>query len=99
MILEILFLYVTIHIRVVKKAIDFNYFGFLLSSNMSKASFSYNEIIQRNEQNGLKKDSIAKCDDFIKIEQKEIAFKIGCVEEKEIEKFIEKYKQYLEIDC
>lgn len=79
-----------------KKAIDLNYFGFLLSSNISKASFQYNEIIQRNEENGLRKDSIVKCDDFIKIESKEIEFKIGRVRDEELEKFVERYKQYRE---
>lgn len=79
-----------------RQAIDFNYFGFLLSSNINKVSFPYNEMIQKNEQNGLRKDSIVKCDDFIKIEEREIVFKIGSVEEKEIEKFIRKYKEYLE---
>lgn len=78
------------------EAVDINYFGFLLSSNIDKASYKYNEIINKNSKNNLQKDSIVKCDDLIQVTQEEIKFKIGTVEMKEVEKFICLYEQYLE---
>ena len=78
-----------------QQAVDFNYFGFLLSSQIKKVSFPYNELIKKNQQNGLKKDSIVKCDDFIELDSKEIAFKIGSVTEVELMKFLDTYEKYL----
>lgn len=78
-----------------QQAVDFNYFGFLLSSNVNKSTFPYNELIRKNDENGLKKDSIVKCDDFIELDIKEIAFKIGSVTEIELMKFLDTYERYL----
>lgn len=78
------------------QAVDFNYFGFLLSSNLGKIKFPYNQFIKRNKINGLAKDSIVKCDDFIELDRKEISFKIGSVTEKELSKFLDTYERYLE---
>lgn len=78
------------------QAIDFNYFGFLLSSNLSKTNFPYNEFIKKSKTNALIKDSIVKCDDLIELNIKEISFKIGCVTEEELTKFLDTYEKYLE---
>jgi hypothetical protein len=45
--------------------------------------------------NKLKKDSIVKCDDLIKISEEDIKFKIGEVTEYELEIFIDTYSKYL----
>ena len=37
------------------KAIDINYFGFLLSSQTKKVKYSFNELLNKNEINKLKK--------------------------------------------
>lgn len=79
-----------------EQAIDINYFGFLLSSQTKKASFSFNEVLNKNEFNKLKKDSIVKCDDLITILEEDIKFKIGEVTEEELERFINAYDKYLE---
>ena len=79
-----------------QQAIDFNYFGFLLSSNINKSSFPYNEMLEKDSTNNLAKDSIVKCDDLIKIDSKEISFKIGSVTEIELMKFLDTYEKYLE---
>lgn len=78
------------------QAIDFNYFGFLLSSNLKKIKFPYNELLKMNKINGLAKDSIVKCDDFIELDAKEILFKIGTVTEEELTKFLDTYQKYIE---
>lgn len=78
------------------QAVDINYFGFLLSSQIEKATYPYNERLNKNRKNNLRKDSIVKCDDLISIEETEIKFKIGQVEEEDLEKFINTYSKYLE---
>ena len=78
------------------KAIDIDYFGFLISSNLSKQSYPYNEVLLKNHRNHLYKDSIVKCDDLIQVEESEIQFKIGTVEKEDVERFIQKYSEYLE---
>ena len=79
-----------------EQAIDINYFGFLLSSQIKKVNFSFNELLNKNEFNRLKKDSIVKCDDLITILEEDIKFKIGEVTEEELERFINAYDKYLE---
>ena len=78
------------------QAVDINYFGFLLSSQTKKATDSFNELLNKNEINKLKKDSIVKCDDLISILEENIKFKIGEVTEEELERFICAYEKYLE---
>lgn len=78
------------------QAVDINYFGFLLSSNIDKASYPYNEILNKNTENNLRKDSIVKCDDLIEIADNEIQFKIGTVSLEDLERFINTFEKYLE---
>ena len=78
------------------QAVDINYFGFLLSSQIKKSTYSFNEILSKNTINKLKKDSIVKCDDLIMITEENIKFKIGEVTEEELERFINAYSKYLE---
>jgi len=77
------------------QAIDINYFGFLLSSQLTKATYKYNEILNKNDLNNLRKDSIVKCDDLIMISENEIQFKIGEVTQEDLERFISTYEKYL----
>ncbi len=78
------------------QAIDINYFGFLISSQVQKLSYPYNEMLKKNNENNLYKDSIVKCDDLISITEEDIKFKIGEVTENELERFINAYAKYLE---
>ncbi len=78
------------------QAIDINYFGFLLSSQIEKATYPYNERIDRNDTNNLRKDSIVKCDDLIEITENEIQFKIGTVAQEDLDRFIDTYSKYLD---
>lgn len=78
------------------QAIDIdNYFGFLLTSNMGQKKYQYNKLLKKNGTNKLNKDSIVKCDDFIEISEKEIKFKVGEVEQKDLERFLNTYMDYL----
>ena len=77
------------------QAVDINYFGFLLSSQLTKATYQYNEIINKNSLNNLYKDSIVKCDDLITLSENEIQFKIGEVTQEDLERFISTYEKYL----
>lgn len=79
------------------QAIDFDYyFGFLLSSKTAKVTYPYNERLNKNETNGLNKDSIVKCDDLIEISEANIKFKLGTVEQEDLERFVDTYVKYLE---
>ena len=77
------------------QAIDINYFGFLLSSKINKSSYPFNEKLNKNKTNNLYKNSIVKCDYLIEISEKEIKFKIGRVEQEDLERFLKTYKKYL----
>ena len=77
------------------KAVDINYFGFLLSSQIIKSKYKYNEIIHKTNLNNLYKDSIVKCDNLITLSENEIQFKIGEVTQDDLERFISTYEQYL----
>ena len=61
----------------------------LISSNLKKLKYESNELLEKNEKNGLNKDSIVKTDVIYKIDNEQILFKIGNVD---IEK-VEEYKQ------
>lgn len=78
------------------QAVDINYFGFLLSSNTSKVSYPFNELLKKDNTNGLHRDSIVKCDDLIQISEDEIQFKIGSVNEDELNRFLDAYEKYLQ---
>jgi len=77
------------------QAVDINYFGFLLSSNVTKSTYPYNEELNKDSRNHLKKNSIVKCDDLIEIVENEIKFKIGSVAESDLERFLNAYEKYL----
>lgn len=78
------------------QAVDINYFGFLLSSKLEKVTYPYNERLDRNDVNNLRKDSIVKCDDLIEIDNNEIQFKIGEVTQDDLNRFIDTYSKFLE---
>lgn len=78
------------------QAVDINYFGFLLSSNLEKATYPYNEILNKDSTNKLRKDGIVKCDDLIEITDTEIQFKIGTVTQEDLDRFINTYSRYLD---
>lgn len=78
------------------QAVDIDYFGFLISSQLSKVTYPYNELLQKNDTNKLRKDSIVKCDDLIQFSENEILFKIGEVTQDELNTFISTYAKYID---
>lgn len=73
-----------------------SYFGFLLTSNQEQIKYPYNKPLRKNKKNNLDHDSIVKCDDFIEISEEEIKFKVGEVEQSDLERFLNTYMKYLE---
>lgn len=79
------------------QAIDIDsYFGFLLTSNQEQIKYRYNKFLKRNQKNHLRKDSVVKCDDFIEISEEEIKFKVGEVEQSDLERFLDTYMKFLQ---
>lgn len=74
--------------------VPLEYFGMLISSNLDKLKYKSNEFLEKNLQNHLNKDSIVKTDMLYKINENNILFKIGVVDEEKIEQY---KKRYLEI--
>ena len=78
------------------QAIDIDsYFGFLLTSNQEQIKYRYNKWLRKNDKNHLNKDSVVKCDDFIEISEEEIKFKVGEVEQADLERFLNTYMSFL----
>lgn len=75
------------------------YFGMIVSSHIEKSKtvskFEHNEPLNKNISNGLKKDSIVKCDEIFTIPEKNIQFKIGTVDVDDYIRFIKNYETYL----
>lgn len=78
------------------QAVDIDYFGFLLSSKLEKATYPYNERLNKNKMNNLYKDSIVKCDDLIKFSENEILLNFGKVTQEELDRFVNTYAKFLE---
>ena len=53
------------------------YYGMLISSKLEKLSYNTNKLIQKNNENNLRKDSIIKTDVIYKIFTKNILLKIN----------------------
>ena len=68
-------------------------FGMLISSQLNKLKYDKNKPLNKDESNGLKKDSLVKTDVIYKIDSSQILFKIGQVD---IEKVNEYKKAFLE---
>ena len=76
-----------------------DYFGFLISSNLSKSKenskFKYNEPLKKNKKNNLAVDSIVKCDQLFQIPKKTISYKLGSVNVEDMLRFLEAYNNFL----
>lgn len=77
-----------------------DYFGFVVSSNLNKSKensqYKYNEIINRDNSNNLRTDSIVKCDQLMNIPARNINKKIGEVLEEDIDRFLDAFNNYIE---
>lgn len=79
--------------------VPIEYFGMIVSSHREKSKdisqFKYNEPLDKNDKNGLNKDSIVKCDHIYQIPTKNIQFKIGQVDIDDFMRFMDAYSDFL----
>lgn len=68
-------------------AVPIENFGMLISSNLDKLKFKANKLLEKDDINNLKKDSIVKTDVVYKILNEQIIFKIGTVDNEKIEEY------------
>ncbi len=68
-------------------AVPIENFGMLISSQIKKLKYNENKLIKKDEKNGLHKDSIVKTDVIYKIDNENILFKIGTVDEEKVEEY------------
>lgn len=77
-----------------------DYFGFVVSSRTEKSkensNYKYNEMLYKNSKNNLITDSIVKCDQLLQIGSNYINKKIGCVEEEELNTFLNAFEDFLD---
>ena len=81
------------------EVVPIEYFGMLVSSNISKSKdksdYQYNEPLTKNTTNGLRTDSIVKCDQVYSIPPTNIEFKIGSVDVDDYIRFMKAYNTVL----
>lgn len=76
-------------------AVPIENFGMLISSQIDKLKYIQNKLLEKDDANGLKVDSIVKTDVIYKITNDNILFKIGKVD---IDKIEEYKKSYMELN-
>lgn len=76
-------------------AVPIENFGMLISSQIDKLKYIQNKLLEKDDVNGLKVDSIVKTDVIYKITNDNILFKIGKVD---IDKIEEYKKSYMELN-
>lgn len=72
-------------------AVPIENFGMLISSQIDKVKYVQNKLLKKDNENGLKKDSIVKTDVIYKIANSNILFKIGKVDADKIEEYKNSY--------
>lgn len=82
------------------KVLPLEYFGLIVSSHREKSkefsNLKYNEPLNKDTKNALKRDSIVKCDQLYSFPKANIQFKIGSVDVDDFIRFIQAYETYLE---
>lgn len=82
------------------EVVPLDYFGLIVSSNIEKSKevsrFKYNEPLKADTTNGLKTDSIVKCDQLYNFPKANIQFRIGHVDVDDFIRFVNTYNEYLE---
>lgn len=68
----------------------------LISSNLDKLRFKANKLLEKDDINNLKKDSIVKTDVVYKILNEQIIFKIGTVDNEKIEEYKKSFYESLQ---
>ena len=76
-------------------AVPIENFGMLISSNLEKLKYKSNKFINKDNKNGLHKDSIVKTDVIYKISNEQILFKIGEVDIDKVEEYKKSFYEKL----
>ena len=79
-------------------AVPIENFGMLISSNLEKLKYNTNILLEKDNVNNLRKDSIVKTDVIYKILNEQILFKIGKVDSEKIEEYKEIFCDNLDIN-
>ena len=77
------------------KLVPIEYFGMLISSHIEKLKYKTNVKLNKTKKNGLRVDSIVKCDCIYEIPVKNIQFKIGQVDIDDYLRFMTAYSEFL----
>ena len=77
-------------------AVPIENFGMLISSKLDKLKFPSNKLLEKDNTNNLKKDSIVKTDVAYKILNDQIIFKIGKVDIEKVEEYKKSFYDSLE---
>lgn len=77
-------------------AVPIENFGMLISSKLDKLKFPSNKLLEKDNTNNLKKDSIVKTDVVYKILNEQIIFKIGKVDIEKVEEYKKSFYDSLE---
>lgn len=82
------------------EVVPLDYFGLIVSSHIEKSKevsrFKYNEPLKADTANGLKTDSIVKCDQLYNFPKANIQFRIGQVDVDDFLRFVNTYNEFLE---
>lgn len=82
------------------RVLPLEYFGLIVSSHREKSKYNsglkYNEPLDKDVKNALKRDSIVKCDQLYNFPKANIQFKIGSVDVDDFIRFVRAYETYLE---
>lgn len=82
------------------EVVPLDYFGLIVSSHIEKSKevsqFKYNEPLKANTVNGLKTNSIVKCDQLYSFPKANIQFRIGHVDVDDFLRFVNTYNEFLE---
>ena len=82
------------------EVVPLDYFGLIVSSHIEKSKevsrFKYNEPLKADATNGLKADSIVKCDQLYNFPKANIQFRIGHVDVDDFLRFVNTYNEFLE---
>lgn len=82
------------------EVVPLDYFGLIVSSHIEKSKeasrFKYNEPLKADTTNGLRADSIVKCDQLYKFPKANIQFRIGHVDVDDFLRFVNAYNEFLE---
>ena len=72
-------------------AVPIEFFGMILSSQIHKQKYKDNVLLEKDDLNRLKKDSIVKTDALYQILEQQILFKIGRVDMWKLEQYKDLY--------